>query len=49
MSTMKPQASKARPAKDQPRAGFPDNAKQFRARVRAAIAANRGTLRRLAR
>jgi len=49
MSTMEPQASKSRPAKDQPRVGFPDDAKQFRARVRAAIAANRETLRRLAK
>jgi hypothetical protein len=49
MPSMKPQVPEARPEKDEPRVGFPGDAKQFRARVRAAIAANRETLRRLAR
>jgi hypothetical protein len=47
MNSMKQQASNPRPAKDE--VAFPDDAKQFRTRVRAAIAANRETLRRLAK
>jgi hypothetical protein len=49
MNSMKPQVSKARPTKDDPRRGFPDDAKHFRTRVRAAITANRETLRRIAK
>jgi hypothetical protein len=49
MTSTKPRPSKAPPGKDEPRDGFAGDAKQFRARVRAAIAANRETLRRLGR
>ncbi len=49
MTLMKPQASKVRPPKDEARVGFPGNAKQRQSRIKAAIAANRETLRRLAK
>jgi hypothetical protein len=49
MTSMKPQASKARPAKDEPRVGFPGDAKERKSRIKAAVAANRETLRRLAK
>jgi hypothetical protein len=49
MALMKPQASKVRPNKDEPRVGFPGDAKQRQSRIKAAIAANRETLRRLAK
>jgi hypothetical protein len=45
MTSMKSQAPKVPPHKDEFRVGFPGDAKRFRARVRAAIAANRETLR----
>jgi hypothetical protein len=48
MNVLKPQAPKPAPGKEQPRAGFPGEAKQRRARIKAAIVANRETLRRLA-
>ena len=49
MNLMKPQASKVSPPKDEPRVGFPGDAKQRQSRIKAAIAANRETLRRLAK
>lgn len=49
MNVLKPQASTPAPSKDEPRVGLPGDVKQRRARIRAAIAANRETLRRLAR
>jgi hypothetical protein len=49
MTAKKPQPPKARPAEDEPRIGFPGDAKERPARIQAAIAANRETLRRLAK
>lgn len=47
---MKPNASTAAPAKKgKLRFGLPGSAKERRARIKAAIAANRETLRRLAK
>jgi hypothetical protein len=49
MNLMKPQASKVSPPKDEPRVGFPGDAKQRSARIKAAIKLHRETLRRLAK
>jgi hypothetical protein len=47
---MKPQTSRAAPAeKDKQRSGLPGNAKERSERIKAAIKANRETLRRLAK
>lgn len=49
MSMMKPQAPKVRPTQNEPRVGFPGDAKQRQARIKAAMATHRETLRRLAK
>lgn len=48
MNAAKPQAPRPATPKEEPRPGFPGEAQRRRARIEAAIAANRETLRRLA-